>query len=736
MITALQTTVGNAAVVQMLARGQSGPAVSPGGGAADDQPQVQRSAVHDVLSRPGQPLAGPLRTEMEQRLDADFSDVRVHSDPAARQSAADLGARAYTSGRHVVLGSGGTDKHTLAHELTHVIQQRSGPVAGTDQGNGLRVSDPSDHFERAADANAARALAAPLPSRTEPAGARARQPVHAPGVAPVQRMPEEGQQSPRRNVLVVSDVSGLGLGGVPVFNMELVKGLSSIHNVTMLTTEPAKDYDHAKKTEEHAGVRIVNVPTPEGGEPRDTFDSIVRRTPDEYGLPSGGNAFDVIIGHSRFSGPGAKKIREEWYPDARLVHFLHTSPVRLDKIKKQPDKGGQKSKKEREVMRDADLVAGVGPLLTREAERLSEQILRVPAVHEFVPGTENAEAVDPSKWTAKRAKNSLLRPSAPLKLLLPGRASDEIKGVKAAIDAIGILRKPRLQGGKYGLNAQLTVRGAPDPEKSPKEYAEWRAYAKEHGRGGVTLLPFTKNPEDLKADRQETHALIMPSLHEGFGLVATEAASQAIPTLVNLESGAAQFLNIFTETLGASMSVDAPFNISDGSETKPKSGRNQKEQAKPGEERTGGAKQRARAWAAAIASLEKDLPGSHARAEELRTILGRYTWEHAAQALITAAMATAISNPDAPRQQRFGNVTRQGPDGSVEPVTAGSGPRTRQNWAPTEFWDGSTPEPSGAPLAHDDERRRHLENTLDLEVPASQEAVGALFSDIRRTLGL
>ncbi len=100
---------------------------------------------------------------MENRLGADFSDVRIHDDSAAKASAAEVGARAYTSGSHVVIGDGGGDKRTLAHELTHVIQQRQGPVAGADNGSGLKVSDPSDRFEREAEANAARAMVGSAP---------------------------------------------------------------------------------------------------------------------------------------------------------------------------------------------------------------------------------------------------------------------------------------------------------------------------------------------------------------------------------------------------------------------------------------------------------------------------------------------------------------------------------------------------------------------------------------------
>ncbi|MEU6821296.1 DUF4157 domain-containing protein [Streptomyces atriruber] len=169
-IRALQRSAGNAAVVQA----------------------VQRSAVHDVLRGGGRPLDTGTRTDMEARLGADFSDVRVHDDSAAKASAAEVGARAYTSGSHVVIGDGGADRHTLAHELTHVIQQRQGPVAGTDHGNGLKVSDPSDRFEREAEANAHRVLSGPAPE----AHTEAAHEGHAATEGTVQRAPGT-QTAPR-----------------------------------------------------------------------------------------------------------------------------------------------------------------------------------------------------------------------------------------------------------------------------------------------------------------------------------------------------------------------------------------------------------------------------------------------------------------------------------------------------------------------------------------------------------
>lgn len=152
---------------------------------------VQRSSVHDVVgSGGGRALDPEVRADMESRLGHDFGDVRVHTDGAAHESAKSVDAHAYTVGSDVVFQRGAYDpssqqgRTTLAHELTHVVQQRSGPVDGTDTGDGVAVSDPGDRFEREAVATAERAMAAPPP------GAEAALPPAA-----VQRT-EEGAEEP------------------------------------------------------------------------------------------------------------------------------------------------------------------------------------------------------------------------------------------------------------------------------------------------------------------------------------------------------------------------------------------------------------------------------------------------------------------------------------------------------------------------------------------------------------
>jgi hypothetical protein len=73
----------------------------------------------------GSPLSDEVRSFMEPRFGADFSQVRVHTGNEAVQMNQDLNAHAFTHKQDVYFGSGkspGNDALT-AHELTHVVQQ-------------------------------------------------------------------------------------------------------------------------------------------------------------------------------------------------------------------------------------------------------------------------------------------------------------------------------------------------------------------------------------------------------------------------------------------------------------------------------------------------------------------------------------------------------------------------------------------------------------------------------------
>ncbi|MGW4568101.1 eCIS core domain-containing protein, partial [Streptomyces sp. NPDC004561] len=153
-------------------------------GACGHVPPVQRRALaHSVLETPGEEMDAGLRSEMEGLFGgADFSGVRHHKGPLAQASAAELGAKAYTSGPHIVEGAP-MSKEDWAHELTHYQDQLLGSVPGTDNGMGLSVSSEGDPGERHAVDNARRVMtgqvrdSAPSPGEGAPAAAAAAAPV-------------------------------------------------------------------------------------------------------------------------------------------------------------------------------------------------------------------------------------------------------------------------------------------------------------------------------------------------------------------------------------------------------------------------------------------------------------------------------------------------------------------------------------------------------------------------------
>jgi Domain of unknown function (DUF4157) len=104
--------------------------------------------VPGLLQGSGKPLDARVKEGMEARLGADFSGVRVHTDDAARASASDAGARAYTCGGHVETGGGYADKQTFGPELA--LAGRPPQMQAK-----LAIGEPGDKYEQEADQVAA-----------------------------------------------------------------------------------------------------------------------------------------------------------------------------------------------------------------------------------------------------------------------------------------------------------------------------------------------------------------------------------------------------------------------------------------------------------------------------------------------------------------------------------------------------------------------------------------------------
>ena len=92
--------------------------------------------VDRVVRSSGEPLDPGVQSFMESRFCCDLGHVRIHTDSKAALSAEAVRAKAYALGPHIAFGAGHYQPHTdagrrlLAHELTHVIQQRDRAAHG------------------------------------------------------------------------------------------------------------------------------------------------------------------------------------------------------------------------------------------------------------------------------------------------------------------------------------------------------------------------------------------------------------------------------------------------------------------------------------------------------------------------------------------------------------------------------------------------------------------------------
>ena len=167
----IASQIGNAGVARLL-KGE-GIDRSGGGGPAQLDREIARAI--DAQRGRGRELDTDARSGLETAMGEDFSDVRIHDDAEAHDLSTSVSAEAFTTGSDVFFQSGKYDpassegKKLLAHELTHVVQQR-GATPTTE----MTVSDPGDASEVEASAVAERVSSA-QPSAAQPSATVARE---------------------------------------------------------------------------------------------------------------------------------------------------------------------------------------------------------------------------------------------------------------------------------------------------------------------------------------------------------------------------------------------------------------------------------------------------------------------------------------------------------------------------------------------------------------------------------
>ncbi|WP_454043829.1 glycosyltransferase family 4 protein [Cellulosimicrobium sp. Marseille-Q8652] len=327
-----------------------------------------------------------------------------------------------------------------------------------------------------------------------------------------------------RRFLFVADEWRSGLGGISTVNRELATALAT-RGCDVVTMVPIAT-DEDVRSASDAGVALVT-PARIPGLSRHSLLTLRPILPVSSWKP------DFIVGHGRILGPFAAAQQQEFFPEARRLHFVHTAAGQLEAAKRtaedpfRMEKADERRGLERDLAQSASLVVGVGPLL---ADSISDDLIsggQRPPVLSLVPGLRDGYI--------SRSGDAPVRNS----VLIVGRADDfHSKGIDIAAEA---LLKVRRNWGTKVHPPHLVIRGVP---RETEEKVAGRLDTIFEGAVEYDLRPYSNSEEDVVLDLAQAKVVLLPSRHEGFGLAAYEAVASAVPVLISENSGLAMFLRL------------------------------------------------------------------------------------------------------------------------------------------------------------------------------------------------
>jgi|GEM_PF-1980399 len=242
----------------------------------------------------------------------------------------------------------------------------------------------------------------------------------------------------------------------------------------------------------------------------------------------------VWLGHDRITGEAAITAAKAAGGRSALIH--HMSYDHYESFAENSQCAYAKKQMQDRLFEQADLLLAVGPLL-RDAAK--DRVSPNKAVHMIIPGLAEIESrPTPTTFSA----------------FLSGRLSDDAARIKQGHLGIAAFahahKQARQQRTENGLHRspKLLIRGV-SFESAPKNGAtepetELKKFAYEYADAVFNLqaLPYTLDREILYNDLSGSTVAIMPSWHEGFGLVAWEAIAAGVPLILSENSGVYKLL--------------------------------------------------------------------------------------------------------------------------------------------------------------------------------------------------
>jgi tetratricopeptide (TPR) repeat protein len=320
----------------------------------------------------------------------------------------------------------------------------------------------------------------------------------------------------------------------------------------------------------------------------------------------------VWLGHVRITGAIAIQAAQTRGGKSALIH--HMSYERYEAFAENSAAAYEKEAEQKSLFQQATYAMAVGPLLQEAlADMLGKE--EVPCL---IPGlAEIDQHPAPKKFKAflsgRLHADAQKIKQAQLGLAGFGHAVYLCDQTPAYPDALKGKNEPGmlLRGVDFEHTGGQT---SAEVEQDIKQFVERFA----HRAVGLKLLPFTQNREALFEDLRSASVAMMPSWHEGFGLVAWEAIAAGVPLIVSKKSGVYKFLK--NEQAGLYKGFVQAIDIQ-GTSVAPDYFTEQDKDA----------------IGAALIEVAKNSGQWRQKSQKLReALLRRYTWTHCAQQFVNA----------------------------------------------------------------------------------------------------
>jgi glycosyltransferase involved in cell wall biosynthesis len=328
---------------------------------------------------------------------------------------------------------------------------------------------------------------------------------------------------------------GSKYGGINSFNEDFLTAFAIAYNLNTqviciaATATPEEIEDAAK-----SGVRLIHLLYAPQAK---SFDASIGQAGVER-LMNLNISFEsdktIWLGHDRITGEAAIAAAQLAGGRSAVIH--HMSYDHYESYAENSQSAQQKTQTQAAMFQKANIVLAVGPLLRDAAiDRLGNS----KSVYMLIPGLAEINPQEAPKTFVA---------------FLSGRLSDDAARIKQGHLGIAAFATSQKEARENGMpealrnQPKLLLRGVdfnnqPDhsslgPETELKQFTE--KYADEIVN--LIALPYTTDRQQLYSELGRSSVALMPSWHEGFGLVAWEAIAAGVPLIISEKSGVYRFL--------------------------------------------------------------------------------------------------------------------------------------------------------------------------------------------------